>query len=455
MDRIGYVGLGSSGYSSYPTNFLGTIFLVYQPCKYYPITTISANGPTTFCQGGSVVLETYFDPGYTYQWKRGALTLTGQTSNTYTATIAGDYHCDVSTYCFTAPTPHIQVTVESAPSATATAGGPTSFCPGGSVLLSANAGSGLTYQWQNNGIDIPGATGIDYLATALGQYRVIVTSNCGSSTSNSIPVVLLTAPTASITADGPTTFCGTGSVTLSANTGTGLSYQWLRNSQTLAGETGSSYVATASGDYSVVVTNGCGSSTSPVITVTATSSSPARPGSISGPSSVCQNDQGIVYSINAVNGASGYTWSTPPGATIAGGQGTTTITVNFGKKGGNIKVFAYNDCGNSRPRSKKITVAKCRLTGPWQPEDASEVQPSLTVYPNPASRLVTARFGTPPMHARLDLFSTDGRKVRSLECRPDAGTGTVVLAVDDLPPGMYLLVVQGDGLRETKKVLIQ
>ncbi|MFN3876216.1 MAG: fibronectin type III domain-containing protein, partial [Flavobacteriales bacterium] len=42
--------------------------------------------------------------------------------------------------------------------ATITAGGPTTFCAGGSVVLSANTGTGLTYQWRRNGAKISGAT---------------------------------------------------------------------------------------------------------------------------------------------------------------------------------------------------------------------------------------------------------------------------------------------------------
>lgn len=76
----------------------------------------------------------------------------------------------------------------------------------------------------------------------------------------------------SITAGGPTTFLEGRSVTLnSSNTGT--SFQWLRNGAAISGATSNSYVATTSGDYSLVVTNGC-NDTSAAITVTATIPAP-------------------------------------------------------------------------------------------------------------------------------------------------------------------------------------
>ncbi len=65
-------------------------------------------------------------------------------------------------------------------------------------------------------------------------------------------------PTATVTALGPTTFCTGGSVTLSANTGAGFTYQWKKGNANIAGATASIYVATTSGGYKVVVTNGNG-----------------------------------------------------------------------------------------------------------------------------------------------------------------------------------------------------
>jgi type IX secretion system substrate protein len=74
------------------------------------------------------------------------------------------------------------------PLASITPQGPLSFCSGGSVLLSANAGAGQSYQWKRNGIAISGATAQNYLATAAGRYRVVVT-NCGAS-KTSAPVIV-------------------------------------------------------------------------------------------------------------------------------------------------------------------------------------------------------------------------------------------------------------------------
>ena len=150
------------------------------------------------------------------------------------------------------------MTVTPLPVATITPASATTFCEGGSVVLNANSGVGLSYQWQRDGSDIPGASGSSYTATVSGSYTVIVTANSCSKTSLAEAVTVTPLPVATITPAGATTFCDGGSVVLNANSGVGLSYQWQRDSSDIPGATGSSYTASASGSYTVVVTaNSC------------------------------------------------------------------------------------------------------------------------------------------------------------------------------------------------------
>lgn len=83
---------------------------------------------------------------------------------------------------------------------------------------------------------------------------------------------------------------------------------------------------------------------------------PSPAGAVSGDMAACQNETGVTYSITPVPTATNYTWSVPSGATITNGQGTTSITVDFGLNSGNVSVLPSNVCGNaSSPTS--ITVA--------------------------------------------------------------------------------------------------
>ncbi|MBK9175161.1 MAG: hypothetical protein IPM46_02255 [Flavobacteriales bacterium] len=233
-----------------------------------PAATITAGGATAFCTGGSVTLSANTGTGLTYQWRRNGTNLSGATASTYSATVAGSYTVVVTSGGCSTTSATTTVTISTAPAATITAGGSTTFCSGASVTLSANTGTGLTYQWRRNGTNISGATASTYAATIAGSYHVVVTSGGCSSISAATTVTVNTSPAATITAGGATAFCTGGSVTLSANTGTGLTYQWRRNGTNLSGATASTYSATTAGSYTVIVSGGGCSATSAVVIVT-------------------------------------------------------------------------------------------------------------------------------------------------------------------------------------------
>jgi len=69
-------------------------------------------------------------------------------------------------------------------------------------------------------------------------------------------------------------------------------------------------------------------------------------GSISGNNEVCEGTTGEPYSIAAVDGALSYTWTLPEGATVASGDGTRSITVDFGVESGVVCVVVSTLCGS-------------------------------------------------------------------------------------------------------------
>ena len=93
-------------------------------------------------------------------------------------------------------------------------------------------------------------------------------------------------------------------------------------------------------------------------TVTLTSDAgvpPDQPGAISGNTTICTVET-ISYSISAVAGATGYTWTVPSGWTINSGQNTTSITVTTASSAETtISVTADNSCVSSTARELTIT----------------------------------------------------------------------------------------------------
>ena len=111
-----------------------------------PVTPIiTAGGPTTFCDGDSVTLTS--GAGTSYLWSNGL------TTPNINVTRAGGYTVQVTNAsgCQSAPSVATVVTVNALPTTpTITASGPTTFCAGGSVTLTSDAGS--TYLWSNAAI---------------------------------------------------------------------------------------------------------------------------------------------------------------------------------------------------------------------------------------------------------------------------------------------------------------
>ncbi|MBC8045822.1 MAG: T9SS type A sorting domain-containing protein, partial [Fimbriimonadaceae bacterium] len=140
--------------------------------------------------------------------------------------------------------------------ATITPVGPTTFCKGGSVLLSANTGPGYMYIWKKGGSTIPGATSSSYSATKTGNYKVIIYVSEGcSDLSNTIAVSSMALPESAITnQDATTNLCVDPSIKLKANGGAGVTWQWYKNNVAISGATNVTYFATTMGNYKVSVT---------------------------------------------------------------------------------------------------------------------------------------------------------------------------------------------------------
>ena len=159
-----------------------------------PSATITPTGPTTFCSGGSVVLNVPTGANKTYQWKKGTNLISGATLSSYTTAIGGNYRVIVTntaTGCSKTTANATTVTVNALPNAAITPQGPTTFCAGGNVVLQANTGTGLTYQWKKGGNNISGATSSNYTASIGGIYKVKVTNgNACSKLSSGITVTV-------------------------------------------------------------------------------------------------------------------------------------------------------------------------------------------------------------------------------------------------------------------------
>ncbi|HRH68063.1 MAG TPA: T9SS type A sorting domain-containing protein [Flavobacteriales bacterium] len=288
-----------------------------------PTATITASGATSFCAGGSVVLNSSTGTGYTYAWKRDGVAISGATASTYTATLGGSYTVTIGSGGCSVTSAGVTVIIKPSPVSAITPGGATGFCTGGSVLLSGSTATGNTYVWKRNGTTITGATASSYTATLAGTYTLVVTNGGCSTTSSATTVTVGTAPAATITAGGSTTFCSGGSVVLSGNTGTGYTYVWKRGGTAISGATGSSYTASVAGSYTLTVSNGGCETTSAATTVTVTAG-PTATITAGGATSFCTGGSVVLTS----NTGTGYTYVWKRGGTTISGATSSSYTAS-------------------------------------------------------------------------------------------------------------------------------
>lgn len=180
--------------------------------------------PYTICGGTPINLEV--TDGVDHQWS------TGSTANSITVNSSGIYSVIFEDINGCRGELSATVTTSSNPA-------PTITFTGGSL----GTGSFNSYQWYFNGNVINGATNSTHVPIqGYGLYEVVVENASGCQGSEEYCL----SP-ATLDADGPTSFCAGGTVTLSAANGD--SYVWS------TGSLNSSITANTSGNYSVTVFN--------------------------------------------------------------------------------------------------------------------------------------------------------------------------------------------------------
>jgi hypothetical protein len=218
----------------------------------------------------------------TYQWRKNGTAISGATNSTLT--LSNVQNSDAGTYTVMATDLN-----GSTPSAAATltiAGGVPPFIitspssvtaiAGTTVTLTGSAGGTPlpTYQWQKNGVDLPGATNASYVlsnvqSSDVGNYAMVARNAVGNATSAAATLSVIYPPPTITTQPLPVSVQPGGSATFSvvASNVPPPTFQWRKDGVNLPGATSSTLTLTNvqfanSGRYSVVVRTDFGSVTS-------------------------------------------------------------------------------------------------------------------------------------------------------------------------------------------------
>jgi PKD-like domain/Secretion system C-terminal sorting domain len=301
-------------------------------------------------------------------------------------------------------------------------------------------------------------------ALANGVIKVTPSNICGSAVASSQKDVSNSAngiPAKPATVFGPMVACsyiGVGVATYSVSPVINASsYTWNKpTGATITSGQGTNIItvtyttAYSTGQFSVLATNGCGTSSFTYFTVSKT---PTVPASVTGWANVYGvNDNATLvnYTTPVVEGAGSYNWTVPANVTIVSGQGTPSVNLTFAPAftTGSIGVGVVTACGNSTIKTKAIvnnttTPKSLSIVSATDSVTNSIVPLTSKVYPVPAIDQFTIEYNSNNVSSFISIISVDGKTVfksNSVEGISDQQKLTVDCSA--WLRGMYYLIIK-------------
>jgi hypothetical protein len=332
-----------------------------------PIRIIVVPPPTapfldnaSLCANNSATLKAIFPSDVDFRWydslTGGKLLQVGRNFTTpilATTTVYYIESLDTTTNCISAKRTPVTVTI--LPSPNPIIQGQNAACVNSSGLVytvASNPKRQYTWTITPNGT-ITNGLGTNQITVnwnALGAGVISLTEkDLGSNCTKDVtyPVNISNELALTLAETGNQDFCTGDSIILDAGAGY-TSYKWSN------GETSPMITVKTAGEYSVAVqdASGCkGNSNKVTVTV-----SPRPNPSIVGQNSTCVNGNPIQYSVTPV-AINSYTWVVSTEGTIATGQGSSSITVNWTTAGvGSVKVIeSSNKCTTENTMAITVT----------------------------------------------------------------------------------------------------
>lgn len=337
-------------------------------------------------------------------------------------------------------------------------------CPGDVVTFtSATPARAAFYTWtMPTGMNIlSGSTSniVSVQVTAAftgGTVSVVAGNGCGNGGVRTKTITLNTPSTPGTINGNVYGVCNT-TQTYSVTNTAGITYNWVvpANASILSGQ-GTSSISVAFnsafrvGDFTVTASTNCGTSAQRLRTVRAVPNSPTA---VSGLTSVCTGQTGVTYSVANVFGATGYTWTVPSGATIVSGQGSNTITVNFGANSvsGSVSVKSTNACGTSGNRTLAVTINAC----PKIADFTNIGTTNLNLVPNPARNYVEVVYNSIAKgKGVLSITNILGQVQYTQAITSEEGTNNYMIDLRKLVSGVYFLGIEQEGKTITRRLII-
>jgi uncharacterized repeat protein (TIGR01451 family) len=320
--------------------------------------TISA---TSICSGNSLSIGATAVSGSSYSWSSSPAGFSSTSSNPTVSPVTTTIYTLTetnSTGCVNSNS--VTVTVKPLPAANI--GSNSSICTGQSASIGAIAVAGSSYVWSS----IPSgfiSTSSNATVTPVFTTTYTLTETGANGCVNSNGVTVTVNPYPAANAGSNATICQLQNVTIGGTAISGSTYSWSSSPAGFSSAISDPTVnPTTTTTYTVTETNtaGCSKSNSVIVTV-----NPLPDPAISGNTVPCEFVNGDIY-FSTNHPGNNYLWSVT-GGTIQSGQGSNSISVNWGSSGtglltlietnpssGCSKTVTFNVTIYSRPGAKSI-----------------------------------------------------------------------------------------------------
>ena len=339
-----------------------------------PLPVISGNTP--FCQGSAITMDA--GAGYaSYSWSTGETTRTisVNNSNPVSVTVTNQFGCSAMSALVTPTLNTVSTAPTSITSSVALA------TPGTNFTLSVNGGllgTGASWKWYTNscgGTLVGTGASISVSQNVNTTYYVRAEGTCNPTACASISILSQCGATAIVSSAGNASICAGSPVTFTVigSLSPGAQWRWDDDCDAVPLTTDASATYTSASTFTVYPTcnttyylqsvgGACGVTVCVPVTVNVLSK-PATPGTISGSAAICPKSS-VTYSIEAVSGATSYTWTAPSNGTLISPQGSTSMTVSYASTftSGTLKVKASNCSGTSSDKSLTLSKAAVPAT---------------------------------------------------------------------------------------------
>ena len=306
-----------------------------------------------------------------------------------------------------------------------------------------SASSGATFTWtraavagiSNPAVTVPQTTNPDevLINTTSNPVSVVYAYTITVNTcSNSQNVTVVVNPSAIASITGTTTFCQHDSTVLTANSGTGILYQWTKGGNNIAGAINQTYTAKIGGKYKVHETNSFGcASTSPntILTVIPLPLATIAPlGSLD----ICQTGSVVLQA----DSGTGFTYQWRKGVNNISGATNQTYTATAI---GTYLVTVTNSNGCSKTSKGTKVTKSCLLVKTLDVLPAAD----LIIYPNPAEDQTVVQYMLAhSSHVSLTVYSVNGKAIKTLvNDNLEEGSHSMQLNTNQFSKGIYFVKI--------------